>query len=615
MSNNALNVLVIDDDEITREQIRRYLSKSRQNFSIEEAETKQEGKSRLLSGGIDCAVIDLHMRDGTAFTMLEEIRQEQPDFFTPMILLTGVGSEEIAVKAIKLGINEYINKDNLQAEALENGIRTAVAEQKLALAEREHKRALEHLSMHDELTGLPNRRLLLDRLEQRILMSDRNGESFALMMIDLDRFKSINDSLGHLVGDEVLRVIGSRLLNLARRSDTYARLGGDEFAVLLSSANSMDGAVTVAEKVAHAIQQPMSVDGTIVQTDASIGIAIYPSHGNTAAELISHADEAMYGSKRSVNRYEIYQGSENDHRHENAQIAMHVSDICTRDEFSLFYQPKFDLASGQLVGLEALARWHHPVLGNIPPDKFIPILERSKLISEFTQKVMDKVLSELAGWRELGWSLPIAVNISPQALTLGDFNKHVSELLAEHRTAPENLIIEITETTNLSNYDRAARSLIDLAECGIGISIDDFGTGYTSIRYLREFPATELKIDKLFVQNAASHGRDYSIIAGIVRLAKGIGARTVAEGVETPEMLRALIDLGCDLGQGYYLARPMPTYELTSAITNGTLAVPQIANKYPNASEVIGRREQTLPDEPTADENALAPLKIGQPGR
>ena len=612
MNNNSLNVLVVDDDDVMREEIRRFLAKSRQNFTVEEAANKSEGKHKLLTERIDCAVVDFNMGDGTAFSMLDEIREENPDFVTPLILLTGMGSEEIAVKAIKLGINDYINKDNIDTESLENGIRTAVAEQKLVVAERDHQKALEHLSMHDELTGLPNRRLLLERLEQRILMSERNGESFAFMMIDLDRFKSINDSLGHLVGDEVLRVVGSRLLNLARRSDTYARLGGDEFAVLLSSANSEEGAITVAEKVAYAVQQPISVEENIVQTDASIGIAVYPTHGSTAAELISHADEAMYKSKASVNRYEVYQGTESDNRHENAQISMHVGDICGTNDFSLLYQPKFDLASGQLVGLEALARWQHKILGNIPPDKFIPILERSKLISEFTESTIDKVLCDLAIWRQQGWSLPISVNISPQALTVSDFNFRVNELLVKHNTAPDNLIIEITETTNLSNYDRAAQSLIALAECGIGISIDDFGTGYTSIRYLREFPATELKIDKLFVQNAANHGRDYSLIAGIVRLAKGIGARTVAEGVETAEMLRALIDLGCDLGQGYYLARPMKAGDLSLGISNGAIKAPQITPKYASPTQVLAHRRKTATIDSDHCESETQDQSIGQ---
>ena len=578
MTSNALNVLVIDDDEIVREQIRRYLSKSRQKFDVHEAVNKTEGKRQLLAGGIDCAVVDFNMGDGNAFSLLEEIRREQPDFVTPLILLTGMGNEEIAVKAIKLGINDYINKDALRAESLENGIRTAVAEQKLAIAEREHQKMLEHLSMHDELTGLPNRRLLLDRLEQRILMSERNGESFALMMIDLDRFKSINDSLGHGAGDSVLRIVGSRLLQLARRSDTYARLGGDEFAVLLSSANTAEGAITVAEKVAYAIQQPMSVEGDLVQTDASIGIAIYPDHGHSAEELLAHADEAMYSSKNSVNRYEMYDNQETDQRHESARIAMHVGELATPDKFSLMYQPKFELATGKFLGLEALARWRHPILGNIPPDKFIPILERSKLISGFTETVVDKVLHDMALCREQNCLVPVSVNISPQALTLGDFNKNLLALLNKYEMAPQDLIIEITETTNLNNYDQAARSLIELAKIGVGISIDDFGTGYTSIRYLREFPAAELKIDKLFVQSAAGHGRDYSIIAGIVRLAKGIGARTVAEGIESPETLRALIDLGCDLGQGYYLARPCSLANLWNAINESNIGAMQIVS-------------------------------------
>lgn len=587
MTENTLNILVVDDDEVVREQLRRYLSKSNQAYNLIEAVSKQAGKERLLEGNLDCAMVDFHMGDGDAFSLIAELRAEQPEFATPLVLLTGLGSEEIAVKAIKLGINYYINKDNLSKELLENSIRTAVAEQKLASAEKAHRKALEHLSMHDELTGLPNRRLLMERLSQRILMSDRNAEPFALMMIDLDRFKSINDTQGHLVGDEVLRIIGARLQHIARRSDTYARLGGDEFAVLLSSAQSIEGAITVAGKVAAAIQQPISANGRILQTDASIGIAMYPDHGTEATELISHADDAMYQSKQSVDDYRIYISNNDQPLEESAKISLHLKSLSQAAGFKLFYQPQFNLQSGELVGAEALSRWHHPQLGEISPGKLVPILERSKFILEFTNAVVEKAVRQIAAWASLGLDLPVSVNISPQALTAPSFFNHIKTQLAIHQICPSKLTLEITETTSLSNYDSAATVLIALADFGVGISIDDFGTGYTSIRYLREFPAKKLKIDQLFIRELAEGGRDYSIISGIIRLAKGIGAYTVAEGIEDAETLKILLDLGCDVGQGYYLGYPTGAENFTRNADGQILCFPKTERDYLPASQVV----------------------------
>lgn len=587
MQNDTLNVLVIDDDEVIREQIYRYLRASLNDYHIDEATSKNTGRARLLEGRAHCAIIDFHMQDGDAFELIQELREAQQDFSIPLILLTGQGNEEIAVKAMKLGVNDYINKDNLSRELLENSIRTAVAEQKLVTAEREHQRALEHLSMHDELTGLPNRRLLIERLEQRILMAERNSEVFAVLLIDLDRFKSINDTQGHLVGDEVLRIVGSRLENLARRSDTYARLGGDEFAVLLSSAQSVEGAITVANKVAEAIQQTISVNGKILQTDASIGIALFPEHGSHANELISHADDAMYRSKSSLDNYAVFLDRRHEPLQESARISLHLKSLSEPAGFKLFYQPQFELLSGKLVGAEALSRWHHPELGEISPGKLIPILERSKFILDFTNTVVEKAVRQISEWSNAGLDLPVSVNISPQALTANSFFDNIKTQLETYKVLPSNLTLEITETTSLSNYDSAAKALIALANYGVGISIDDFGTGYTSIRYLRDFPAKELKIDQLFTRELAEGGRDYSLISGIVRLAKGIGAHTVAEGIEDAETLRILLDLGCDIGQGFYLGYPVPAENFTHNENGEILVFPKVDRNYPSASSVL----------------------------
>jgi len=560
-----LQLLVVDDDDVGREVVCRLSAKTGLDVKVLEAKSISEGADRLLDGDIDCAILDYHLGDGTAFEMLSHVREKSPGFFVPLVLLTGVGSEEIAVKALKLGINDYISKDHLDAKSLEQAIRTAVAEHKFAVADIEYKEALEHQSMHDELTGMPNRRLFIDRLDQRIRLSDRTGEPFALMMLDLDMFKSINDTLGHAAGDMVLKVIGERLLALARRSDTYARLGGDEFSIILTG--SIDGAVVVAQKIADAVAEPIKLDNRMIKVDASIGIATYPQHGREAKMLMAHADQAMYESKQSARRFSVFSGADDAPVHENATISMEIPRLAQPDQVQLHYQPKFRLGSGTMVGVEALARWQHSVLGEIGPDRFIPILERSKFIFDFTDIVFHQALAQAAAWRRDGYRLKMSVNISAQSLDRVGFVAHIKDMLERYEVPPEDLIIEITETASLISYDRSAQILRLLAEHGVGISIDDFGTGYTSIRYLRDFPVTELKIDRLFVEQVAEGGRDYSIVSGIVRLAQGIGASTVAEGIESVETVRALSELGCDFGQGYYLARPQPADAVTPLIS------------------------------------------------
>lgn len=554
MAGGPLQLLVVDDDDVGREVVCRLSTKTGLNVSVREAKSVEEGADCLLGGGIDCAILDYNLGDGTAFEMLSRVRAKAPGFIVPLVLLTGVGSEEIAVKALKLGINDYINKDRLDAKSLEQAIRTAVAEYKFAVADSHYREALEHRSLHDELTGMPNRRLFLDRLDQRIGMAQRTGESFALMMLDLDMFKSINDTLGHAAGDYVLQVIGDRLLAIARRTDTYARLGSDEFSILIDG--TIDGAVVVAQKIADAVADSIEYEERVIKVDASIGIAAYPQHGREAKLLMSHADQAMYASKQSARRFNVYSGDGDAPLHESARISMEIPRLAQPDQVKLHYQPKYRLGDGAMVGVEALARWEHSVLGNIPPDKFIPILERSKFIFDFTDIVFNQALAQAAAWRAAGHRLKMSVNISVQSLDRVGFVPRIKELLERYELPPEELVIEITETASLVSYDRSAKILRLLAEHGVGISIDDFGTGYTSIRYLRDFPVSELKIDRLFVRGVAEGQRDYSIVSGIVRLAQGIGASTVAEGIESVETVRALSDVGCDFGQGYYLARP-----------------------------------------------------------
>lgn len=564
MSPRALQILVVDPDDTVRAAVCRLSMQTGLDVVVREASGIEDAVTRLLAGGIDCAVLDYHLGDGTAPEMLARARERAPGFVVPSVVLTGPGGAEAVGKAQKPGINEYISKDKLDANSLGQAIRTAVAEHKFALADSRYREALAHRSLHDDLTSMPNRRLFLDRLDERIGVAQRSHETFAVMMLDLDMFKSINDTLGHAAGDFVLQVVGERLLSIARRTDTYARLGGDEFSILVDG--TIDGAIVMAQKIAAAVAEPIEYEERVIKVDASIGIAAYPLHGRDAKLLMAHADQAMHASKQSARRFSVYSGADDAPLHESSRISMEIPRLAQPDQVVLHYQPKYRLGDGAMIGVEALARWEHSVLGNVPPDKFIPILERSKFIFAFTDIVFNQALAQAAAWRAAGYRMKMSVNVSVQSLDRVGFVPHITEMLERYGLPPEELIIEITETASLVSYDRSAKILRLLAEQGVGISIDDFGTGYTSIRYLRDFPVSELKIDRLFVRGVAEGQRDYSIVSGIVRLAQGIGASTVAEGIESVETVRALSDVGCDFGQGYYLARPAPAADVTARL-------------------------------------------------
>ena len=433
-------------------------------------------------------------------------------------------------------------------------------------AEREHKRALFFQSHHDELTGLPNRRLFMDRLNQRIAGAKRNNEAFAVLMLDLDMFKSINDTLGHKAGDALLVEVGRRMQLHARESDTFARLGGDEFAVILADSRSAHGAVSVVNRIVSSFTEPMLIDNQRIPLEASIGIVMYPYHGESAEHLLAHADEAMYESKRLNMPFQVYSSNEDNELQENAKISLEISCLGDPDKVDLVYQPIYDLRSQKIVGAEALATWHHPTLGDISPAKFIPIVDSSKYCHAFSIIVLNKALSQARLWLESGRDIPVSVNISPPAVTKSGFIDSVLSLISMKGLSPHHLILEITETTNFLNFERAMNVLRELAEAGIGISIDDFGTGFTSIRYLRDFPAKELKVDRSYIQNIVKEKRYHSIVASMVELARGIGASTVAEGIETKELLHAVTELGCDLGQGYLFSKPLPAAQFETLL-------------------------------------------------
>jgi diguanylate cyclase (GGDEF)-like protein/PAS domain S-box-containing protein len=421
----------------------------------------------------------------------------------------------------------------------------------------------EHQALHDGLTELPNRTLFRDRIEQAIAVAGREGGQLAVAMMDLDRFKDVNDSLGHHAGDALLVEIAQRLQSVLRRSDTVARLGGDEFGVLISKPHSERDVALVIEKVRAALEQPVIVDGLALPAEASIGIAMFPDHGGDVDTLLRHADTAMYSAKDEKSGYVFYDGSRSESDPARLTLVGELRRAIEERELVLYYQPKASLSDGAVESVEALLRWNHPTRGLVGPDEFIPLAQQTGLIKPLTLYVLDEALGQCRAWQLAGIKLGVAINISIRNLLDAHFPELVRTLLDKWEVDPGQLELEITESTVLSDPVRTKRVLDKLSAMGIVLSIDDFGTGYSSLSYLTQLPVNEIKIDRSFVMNMAECSADAVIVRSTIDLARNLGLQVVAEGVETEEAWRELNELGCTLAQGYYLTRPVPAAELT----------------------------------------------------
>jgi diguanylate cyclase (GGDEF)-like protein len=423
-------------------------------------------------------------------------------------------------------------------------------------------RRLQRLALHDELTGLPNRTLLYERTERALAKLPRDGESLAaLLLIDLDRFKEVNDTLGHDHGDELLCEVATRLRGALRHDDTLARLGGDEFAVLLPDVPHRGAVAELADRLASTLERPFALRGVAVQLGASIGIALSPEHGADVNTLVRRADVAMYDAKRTRSHIETYAPERDPHSPERLALLGELRGAIEGDEFELHYQPKVALDSGAVIGVEALVRWRHPRRGLLMPGDFIGLAERSGLMSDFTGWVLDKALAQYAAWREAGIDLPVAVNLAAANVVDADLPTVVAEALARHGVPADRLECEISEDTVMADPHRVADVLHRLRALGVRLSLDDFGTGRSSLTYLKELPLDDLKIDRSFVASLAEDADDAAIVASTIGLARSLGLGVVAEGVETEQVLDRLAELHCDIAQGYYLSRPLPAAE------------------------------------------------------
>ena len=420
---------------------------------------------------------------------------------------------------------------------------------------RRAEEQIEYQAYHDALTGLPNRALFRDRLTIALAHAKRQQSPVALMFLDLDRFKNVNDTLGHSLGDELLRAIATRLRSVLREGDTIARMGGDEFTVLLMDLKKPEDAVTIAQKLLEIISYPIRIDGQELYVTTSIGIALYPTDGETAEALLQCADGAMYRAKEAGrNSYQLCTPAMNTRAAERLSIETALRRALERDELVLHYQPQVRVDTREAAGMEALIRWNRPGYGLVPPATFIPVAEETRMIAPIGEWVLRQACLQAKKWQ----SLRVSVNLSPRQFQNADLYRVVSSALHESGLDPRLLELEITETTAMLNLERTMVTLSELRDLGVGIALDDFGTGHSSLNYLRRFPIDRVKIDQEFVQAIEASRSDRAIISAIVQMAHGLDLAVTAEGVETEEQLQFLIEQGCEEVQGFLLGKPKP---------------------------------------------------------
>ncbi len=429
---------------------------------------------------------------------------------------------------------------------------------------------MDFMAYHDALTKLPNRSYFEERLGQVMALSKRNHSTAAILFIDLDRFKVINDTLGHHIGDEMLKVVANRIKSVLRQGDTLARLGGDEFVVILEQLKEKSEPAHVSKKIIEIIRKPILVDAYTLTTTASIGIALFPDDGDEMNTIIKHADSAMYEAKKlGKDRFHYYQKELSINSIKRLNIEQYLRNAIKNDEFSLYYQPQYDLKSSKIIGLEALIRWKNATLGQVGPDQFIPVAEETGLIIEIGEFVFEEACRTFVELQRSGLILEtIAINVSSVQIRQNNFLERITEIIENTGIEADHIEIEITERYLMEYTESSLTILEDLRKLGLKISIDDFGTGYSSMSYLKKLPIDTIKVDKSFIDEIASDKNDYEITKAIIALSSSLEYSVVAEGIETIEQEETLRDLNCDMGQGYYFCRPLSKENLLDFIAN-----------------------------------------------
>lgn len=550
-------VLVVDDDRSTRSALRYTLL--RDGFRVVEAENGVQALRLLKRIQPDVILMDAVMpvMDGfTACARLQELPNSQN---IPVLMITGLEDNLSVERAFTAGASDYIPKP----------IHFAVLSQRVKriVEANRAERRVRDLAFNDSLTGLPNRAMFFDQLKRCIEQARQTGDGVAVLFLDLDRFKYVNDTLGHDVGDQLLIAVAQRIRRSVRMVDCVARLGGDEFTVVLADMTSPNAATTVAQNICRAVAAPFLIDGHDIFVSASIGISVYPHDGIDVGTLLQHADTAMYRAKKTSSGFKFFEPSMEHLISEKMRLESDLREALNRQELEVFYQPQVRSDTGQIVGMEALVRWHHPTRGMVAPKEFIPLAEETDLINVLGGWVMRTACAQLQSWIKSGMpAMRVAVNFSVRQLQT-DFATTVERVLAETGLPPHLLELEITEGTLMENAEDNLQALHRLRNLGVRLTIDDFGTGYSSLAYLKRFPVDIIKVDQSFVKDVPHDLDDSAIVKSIIALAHSLRLEVVAEGVESESQFQFLRGLSCDMMQGYYFSKPVPAEQFAHFVT------------------------------------------------
>ncbi|HOM70908.1 MAG TPA: EAL domain-containing protein [Armatimonadota bacterium] len=553
-----MRVLIAEDDSVSRRLLEVLLAKW--GYEVVVARDGQEAFNILESSDAPhLAVLDWMMPVMDGVQVCREIRKRRVEPYTYVILLTAKSGKQDVIEGLDAGADDYITKpfDTSELQVRLRAGRRIVELQNELLSIRE---ALREQATHDPLTRLPNRLLFGDRLSQGLARARRQGKLLAIMFLDLDRFKIINDTLGHSAGDILLTHVAKRLTTVLRDVDTIARMGGDEFTIIISEIDSPDEVSIIAEKVLKSFPEPFYVNDQEVFVSPSIGISLFPTDGADAETLVKNADTAMYRAKDfGRNTYQFYAHLPNTTGIEQVSLDRDLRKAIEQQQLMPYYQARVDLRTNEVLGAEALVRWKHPGLGLLSPAHFIPLAEETGLIVPLSNWMLRTVCAQNVAWQKQGLEpMDIAVNISARHFLHSDLVESVSTALDETGLDPCYLGLELTESTLMHNPDTAAAALQKLKDMGVKISIDDFGTGYSSLSYLKKFPVDAVKIDQSFIKDITTNPDDAAIAGAVIAMAHSLKLKVIAEGVETLEQLEFLKSINCDEMQGYFISRPVP---------------------------------------------------------
>jgi diguanylate cyclase (GGDEF)-like protein len=542
-------VVLADDDPSIRLMVRHVLES--EDFDIIEASDGLEAIKAVEKYHPALILLDAVMPGIDGFTTCQQIK-EKGHTDIPVMMITGLDDDASVERAYEVGAIDFITKP-IKWAVLKHRVKSVVAK---VIAERK----VELLAYQDTLTGLPNRLLFADRLEQAVIRSERSKTSMALMLIDIDDFKLVNDSFGHDAGDKLIKAVGHLIAKSLRRADTIARLGGDEFAVIIEGIDSADDAISIADNLTTILEHNVRLDDQETYTSASIGISVYPDDGRDARTLLKNADTAMFRAKENGRHcFQFYKPEMSVSAMERLELENSLKAAFENDEFLVHYQPVIDIHKNEVVGVEALLRWQHPDKGMIQPSDFITVIEDCGLIVAVGDWLISTVCKQIRVWQDSGLEKQnISINLAARQFKEQDLVALFKQAFAENNIDGSSLSVEVTERTLIENIGEVEGTLKKLRDLGVKVLLDDFGTGYASLAYLKEFPVDVVKIDRAFIAGIPDNEEDSAIVDAIAGLTRGLKLRLLAEGVENERQLNVLKSIGCQYGQGYYWSKALP---------------------------------------------------------